>query len=1033
MISQFFITRPKFSFVIAILTVLMGLIALPFLPIAQYPEITPPTVSVTASYPGASADIVEETVAIPLEAEINGVEDMIYLSSKSSNDGSMKITVTFAVGTDSDMAAVNVQNRVSSAMSKIPEEVAKQGVVTKKQSTDMLLIVNLYSPNRSFDAIELSNYASIHVRDAIARVPGVGAAEILGALDYGMRIWLKPDRMSSLGITTTDIANAIGEQNIQVPAGQIGQAPSPASQRYQYTVKTQGRLSDIDEFKNIIVRAKSDGSVVRLKDVARVELGSETYNSFGRLNGAPSVVLGVYQLPDANALSVAEEVKKVLEEVSKSFPEDMKSSVLYDTTRFVQASIDEVVKTLFEAIILVLIVVFVFLGNWRSTLIPLLTIPVSLIGTFAFLLAFGFSLNTIVLFGLILAIGLVVDDAIVVVENVQRLMEEGLDPKSATIQAMKEITGPVIATTLVLLAVFVPVGFLPGITGQLYLQFAMAISVSVGLSAVNALTLSPALCASFLKVHQEPDKGILGAFNRYFYRFRDRYVHLVESLLKRNVTAFLILGVIVLLMLGLFKWIPTGFVPNEDQGAFMIDISLPDAASLNRTTDVIAQVEKILLNTPGVTDVLSVAGYSMISGTNAPNTALVIPVLEDWDQREDKSLWVGSIIRKVQAELAALPEASIIAFNMPAIPGLGTTGGFEFVLQDTAGQTPQALAMAMRGLIVAANQDPALNKVFSTFRAEVPQLYLNFDREKAKTLGVPITDVFSTLQTQLGSLYVNDFNKFGRVYRVMLQAESEYRDDAKDIGKLYVRNVNGDMVPLATLTSVNSITGPDTITRYNLFRSASINGEPKPQFSSGQAITAMETLATKNLGEGMSYEWTGMSLQEIEAGSKAPIIFSLALIFVYLFLVAQYESWMIPIPVLLSVPVAIFGALFATKVTGLQNNVYTQIGFVMLIGLSAKNAILIVEFAKHLHEQGKPLVEAAITAAKLRFRAVMMTAFAFILGVVPLVLAEGAGAASRHSLGTAVFGGMLAATLIGILLIPAFYVVTEKIRSQFKK
>lgn len=1033
MISQFFISRPKFAFVIAILTVLVGLIALPFLPIAQYPEITPPTVAVTASYPGASADIVEQTVAIPLEAEINGVEDMIYMSSKSSNDGSMKITVTFAVGTDSDMAAVNVQNRVSSAMSKIPEEVAKQGVVTKKQSTDMLLIVNLYSPNRSFDAIALSNYASIHVRDAIARVPGVGSAEILGALDYGMRIWLKPDRMSSLGITTTDIANAIEEQNIQVPAGQIGQAPSPVSQRYQYTVKTQGRLSDIEEFKNIIVRAKSDGSVVRIKDVARVELGSETYNSFGRLNGAPSVVLGVYQLPDANALSVAEEVKKVLEEVSKSFPEDMKSGVLYDTTRFVQASIDEVVKTLFEAIILVLIVVFVFLGNWRSTLIPLLTIPVSLIGTFAFLLAFGFSLNTIVLFGLILAIGLVVDDAIVVVENVQRLMEEGMDAKSATIQAMKEITGPVIATTLVLLAVFVPVGFLPGITGQLYLQFAMAISVSVGLSAINALTLSPALCASFLKPHQEPEQGVLGAFNRYFHRFRDWYIHWVEKLLKRTSIAFIVLGVIGLLTFGLFKWIPTGFVPNEDQGAFMIDISLPDAASLNRTTDVIAQVEKILLNTPGVTDVLSVAGYSMISGTIAPNTALVIPVLEDWDQRQDKSLWVGSIIRKVQAELFSLPEANIIAFNPPAIPGLGTTGGFEFVLQDTAGKTPQDLAMAMRGLIVAANQDPALNKVFSTFRAEVPQLYLNFDRQKAKTLGVPITDVFSTLQTQLGSLYVNDFNKFGRVYRVMMQAESDYRDDAKDIGKLYVRNASGDMVPLATLTSVNSITGPDTITRYNLFRSASINGEPKPQYSSGQAISAMETLAAKNLSEGMNYEWTGMSLQEIEAGSKAPIIFTLALIFVYLFLVAQYESWMIPMPVLLSVPVAIFGALFATKLGGLQNNVYTQIGFVMLIGLSAKNAILIIEFAKHLHEQGKPLVEAAITAAKLRFRAVMMTAFAFILGVVPLVLAQGAGAASRHSLGTAVFGGMLAATLIGILLIPAFYVVTEKIRAVVKK
>lgn len=1032
MISQFFITRPNFAFVIAILTILLGLIALPFLPIAQYPQITPPTVSVTANYPGASADIVEETVAIPLEAAINGVEDMIYISSKSSNDGSMKITVTFAVGTDSDMAAVNVQNRVSSAMSKLPEEVAKQGVITKKQSTDMLLIVNIYSPNKTFDAIALSNYTSIHVRDALARVPGVGSADILGALDYGMRIWLKPDRMSSLGITTTDIANAVGEQNIQVPAGQIGQAPSPASQRYQYTVKTQGRLSDVTEFENIIVRAKSDGSVVRIKDIANVELGSQTYTAFGQLNGAPSTVLAIYQLPGSNALNVADDIKKALAEVAKSFPEDMTYGILYDTTRFVQASIDEVLTTLVEAVILVLIVVFIFLGNWRSTLIPLLTIPVSLIGTLAILLAFGFSLNTIVLFGLILAIGLVVDDAIVVVENVQRLMEEGMDAKSATVQAMKEITGPVIATTLVLFAVFVPVGFLPGITGQLYLQFAMAISVAVGLSAINALTLSPALCATFLKLEKEPETGILGYFNRKFNQFRDFYIQLVEWVVRRKGAAFIILGVIGFLTVGLFKIIPTGFVPGEDQGAFMIDISLPDAASLNRTGDVLTQVEKILLNTPGITDVLSVAGYSMISGTIAPNTALVIPVLEDWDQRKDKSLRVGAIIRKVQAQLFALPEANIIAFNLPAIPGLGTTGGFEFILQDMVGKTPQELAQAMRGLILEANQDPVLTKVFSNFRAEVPQLYLNFDRHKAKTLGVPITDVFATLQTQLGSLYVNDFNKYGRVYRVMMQAESEYRDDARDIGKLFVRNGAGDMVPLSTLTSVQDITGTDTITRYNLFRSASINGEAKSEYSSGQAIESMETLASNNLPEGMGYEWTGMSLQEIEAGSKAPIIFSLALIFVYLFLVAQYESWLIPIPVLLSVPVAIFGALLATKLGGLQNNIYTQIGFVMLIGLSAKNAILIVEFAKHLHEQGKPIVEAAIMAAKMRFRAVMMTAFAFILGVVPLVIAQGAGAASRHSLGTAVFGGMLAATLIGVILIPAFYIATEKLRARLR-
>ena len=1031
---NFFIDRPVFSAVISIVITLVGAICILTLPIAQYPQIVPPTVQVSATYDGASAQVVEESVATPIEQEVNGAQDMLYMNSVSSNDGRMVLNVTFDISRDLDLATVDVQNRVALANSRLPSEVVSRGISVKKQSPDMLLVINLSSPDGSRDTLFLNNYAKINITDALARVPGVGNVAVFGERDYGMRVWLDPDKLARLGLTSSDVAQAIREQNVQAPAGQIGLPPAPPGQEFQLSVQVKGRLADPEEFADIIVRTGKGAEMVRVRDVGRVELGSQSYSAFTRLNGNPTCTIQVYQLPGANALDVVEKIRAIMAEQAGYFPPGVSYSIPYDTTKFVTASIHEVVKTLFEAVLLVLIVVYVFLQNGRATLIPMLTVPVSLVGAFAFMQVFGFSINTLTLFGLVLAIGIVVDDAIVVVEAVQHKIDhEKLPPKEATKAAMAEVAGPVIAISLVLISVFVPVAFMGGVTGRLYQQFALTLAVSVALSAICALTLSPALCALILRPAGE-GKGPLGAFFRGFNRVFDActrgYAAGVRVAIRR-----MLLTIICLVAVGAGAWhllvtLPTGFVPDEDQGYFIVNAMLPEGASLERNDAVVKQLEQTLSADPAVADVLALGGYNLLTSTYSSYSSVLFVILKPWEDRATPQLSLDAVMDRTRKQFAGVQEAIVMAFNPSPIPGLGTTGGFQFELQDRTGGPVAELAATAYDFLAEARNMPAVTGLFTDFSIDVPQLFYNLDRDKVQTLGIPPKTVFEALQTYLGGLYVNDFNKFGRTYRVMLQAEPRFRTSPADIERFYVRSSADEMVPLSTLGVTKDIRGPEYIRRFNLFRTVEISGGTPEGFSSGQSLKSMAELARDKLPQGFGYAWTGIAYQEATSGGQSVFIFGLALLMVFLVLAAQYESWAVPFAVILAVPMAVLGAMGAQMLRGLENNVYAQIGLVMLIGLAAKNAILIVEFAKARHEAGDSPAEAAVSASILRFRPILMTSFAFILGVVPMLVAKGAGAASRHALGTAVFGGMIAATILGVYFVPALYCGIQRLVSR---
>jgi len=1023
--SRFFINRPIFASVVAIIIIIAGLVTLGVLPIAQYPEISPPTVAVSATYPGASATVLLDTVAAPIEQEVNGVEGMLYMSSTCANDGSYNLTVTFEVGMDMDMATVLVQNRVTTALPTLPEEVKNIGVTTKKKSTNIVLMIALTSPDNQYDDLYLSNYATLRIKDELARINGVGDVFTFGVGDYSMRIWLDPEKLKTRRLTTNDVVNAIQEQNIQVAAGQVGQPPVPKGQNFQYVINTLGRLEDVEQFENIIIKTGQGGRITRIKDVARVELGSKTYSVTGVLDGKPTAILAVYQLPGANAIDLAKKIRAKMKKLKGAFPQGLEYEIPFDTTLFVQASIDEVVETLFIAILLVFLTIFVFLQDWRATLIPAATIPVSLVGAFIVMGMMGFSLNMVTLFGIVLAIGIVVDDAIVVVENTARNIDEfNMERKEATIKAMGEVSGPIVATTLVLLAVFVPTAFLGGVTGQMYRQFALTISAATFFSAINALTLSPALCAILLRPKPERRNVFFRTFDWAFDKTKNIYERVVGKAMRLTaIMLVLFLGLAGAAFFG-FVSLPTGFFPVEDQGYVMISAQLPDAASLERTIEVADMINKRVGPIDGVKNVLAVNGYSLLDGASSSNAAAFWVVFDDFDKRTTPALQQNALMGKIWQVISDIQEAEVFVFVPPAIPGLGVSGGFQMELQDRGSVGLPALEEMTQEIVLDANGQTGLSNVYTTFRANVPQLFAEIDRTKAKTLDIPMSNIFSTLQAYLGSTYVNDFNKFGRTYQVNVQAESVFRIESEDIQRLEVRNNHGQMAPLSTLVSVEEILGPQIITRYNMYPAAPVNGDAAPGFSSGQALDLMEQMAKAKLPPSMGFEWTGMSFQEKAAGDPM-IIFALAIIVVYFVLCAQYESWSISFCILLSVPLALLGTIIAVAVRSMDINIYTQIGIVLLIALASKNAILIVEFAKDAREAGKGIIDAAAEAARLRFRPILMTSFAFIFGTLPLVVAQGAGAGSRQVLGTAVFGGMIAATFLTIIFVPVYYVVIQ--------
>jgi hydrophobic/amphiphilic exporter-1 (mainly G- bacteria), HAE1 family len=1038
--SEFFVRRPIVAMVISIVIVIVGLVAMRSLPISQYPEITPPEVLVTTTFQGANAINVEQAVATPIEQKVNGVEEMLYMKSVNASDGSLSLRIAFEVGTDLDNANMLTVNRVNQATAILPNEVKQFGVVTKKALPFPLLIISLRSPNGSYDNNFLSNYANINVVDVLSRVRGVGDVKLFGGADYAMRIWVKPDVIAKLGLTMNDLIKAVKEQNQIYPAGKFGGNPAPAGTQLSYTALLQARLVTVEEFGDIIVRSNPDGSQVRLKDVARLELGTENFNSVGKVNGKPGAAIAVFQIPGSNALETQANIKKAMEELAGRFPPDLRYDMVLDTTLAVSEGISEIITTLFEAVVLVILVVFIFLQNWRATLIPLLTVPVSLIGTFMIFPLLGFSINVLSLLGLVLAIGIVVDDAIVVVEAVMHNIEHGLNPREATIKAMKEVSGPVIAIALILTAVFVPVAAMGGITGALYQQFAITIAISVLFSAFNALTLSPALSAMLLKPGQKTG-GILGKFygwfNRVFDKFTGGYINIVSHLIKKLARVGIIIGVIVVLIVLLGRFIPGGFVPEEDQGYFMINVQLPDAASLERTEGVMAKVEKMLQAEEGIEFYTGISGFSLLTNTYNPNIGFFFISLKEWGERGDETAEV--IMRKLNHEfLTALPEATAMAFGPPPIQGLGTAAGFSMMLQDRGGNDPQYLSGQAAKFMQAASQRPEIGRIYSTFRTNVPQIYLDVDRDKVFKMGLTLQEVNSSIGAAFGASYINDFNRFGRQYKVFLQAEGEYRVDPEDMNKIFVRGSGGNMVPLSTLVTVKRTSGAEFTNRFNLFRAAELGGAPAPGYSSDEALTALEEVAAQVLPRDMGYEWAYMSYQEKKAAGTGSVVFLMALVFVFLILAAQYESWALPFSVLLGTPFAVFGAFTGLFLAGLfmpgyVNNVFAQIGLVMLIGLAAKNAILIVEFAKANVESGKPLIESTIEAAKLRLRPILMTAFAFILGVVPLVRAAGAGAEGRKVMGMTVFSGMLIATMLGVLLIPALFVMIEKLTHKKAK
>ena len=1037
-ISRFFVDRPVFAGVLSILIVVAGLLGMRALPISEYPEVVPPSVVVRATYPGANPAVIAETVATPLEEQINGVEDMLYMGSQATSDGVLTLTVTFKLGTDPDKAQQLVQNRVSQAEPRLPAEVRALGITTVKSSPDFIMVVNLVSKTDAYDITYLRNYATLNVKDRLARIEGVGQVQVFGAGDYSMRVWLDPQKVAEHDLAASDVSDAIRQQNVQAAAGVIGASPSPNGVDLQLNVNAQGRLTTPEEFGNIIVKSGANGQITRLRDVARIELGAADYTLRSLLDGEPAVAIAVLQAPGSNSIEIADNVRATMDNLQLAMPDGVKYEIVYDTTKFVRSSIEKVVDTLLEAVGLVVLVVILFLQTWRASIIPLIAVPVSIIGTFAVMYAFGFSINALILFGLVLAIGIVVDDAIVVVENVERNIENGLSPRDATYKAMREVSGPIIAIALVLVAVFVPLAFISGLSGQFYRQFALTIAISTVISAINSLTLSPALAALLLKEHDAPKDWLtrfmdrifgwfFRGFNRAFGAASNGYGKTVGGLVTRKSLVMIVYMALVAATYGMFSAVPSGFVPAQDKQYLIGFAQLPDGATLDRTESVIKRMSDIAMQQPGVSHAIAFPGLSINGFTIGSNSGIVFAVLDDFENRKTPELSGGAIAMQLNQKFAGIQDAFIAMFPPPPVNGLGQTGGFKLQIEDRAGYGYQTLDEAAKAVIAKAYQTPELAGIFSSFQINVPQLFADLDRAKAEQLGVSVSDVFQTLQIYLGSLYVNDFNAFGRTYSVRVQADAQFRAHAEDIGRLKVRSSTGQMIPLSTLLKVDATTGPERTNRYNGFLAADINGGPAPGFSSGQAQAAIEKILAENLPAGIEYEWTDLTYQQILAGNSSLVVFPLALLLVYLVLAAQYESLTLPIAIILIVPLGVLAALTGVWLTGGDNNIFTQIGLVVLVGLSAKNAILIVEFARELEFEGRTPLQAAVEASRLRLRPILMTSLAFIMGVVPLVISTGAGAEMRAAMGVAVFSGMIGVTFFGIFMTPVFYVLVRKL------